>query len=702
MIVLLFIVPSTSRLLATLAGHVNGITDLHYSNAGDRILTASQRDGVARVWSWGSESDDHAAPSNACVTDSGGKKFSDLKQILIRLTNPTVAVGLSDAGTRSSRRRGGTSSSSGVSNPFCDVAVWTSDDSKIVTSQCCMVQPACNSIVPGSHFLLIWDSHTGQCLMGISEAHAETCSVLVPHPTNSSILCSAGADGRVNLWDLDSGKCVLSHQNTVDYGPVEPLSDRGKKSGYLDGSFSADGLWLVLTDDNGRITVFDSLASSLNEGNEKIRANAAWQNTNERNCVPFWMKEQYFANDYYELYYDISGYCIERGSQQPPYLAPRAARCSHSGSPYLENISRALQNLVGPLPLPEQDCRWQRESTRSKAKILRRIGGSLFQNAQEKRAVVMGEFDSDRTVLIKGRNGELSDPNAPTQDQAAVRTASSRPTPVQTNGSRSGSQRNVSSTGRPLSSNYRWRDYDDILREEDARGEDGDTDDEEFVERERGGRMAAYDSNDDSSRDSLDAELYEEDSLSERHVNRRTNRASTSRRESARSRRVHRRTRNRDNAVAYEHRSRSQPTRVSARQLLRETNTGHYDDPGSDEDIFEEVLSTNNTPSGPHVEDYTVVGHYFRMPDRAVVKRKWLRRLESRSSYNGTKLYAPQVGDSVVYIPRAHYDTIQRFPTLKAPWKSWPNNSAWPVVRCRISDIRYRFPYESFYRQNHG
>ena len=54
----------------------------------------------------------------------------------------------------------------------------------------------------------------------------------------------------------------------------------------------------------------------------------------------------------------------------------------------------------------------------------------------------------------------------------------------------------------------------------------------------------------------------------------------------------------------------------------------------------------------------------------------------------------------MVYIPRAHYDTLQKFPICgySAPWKSWPTHSTWPAVCCRVTHIRYRFPYEMYYR----
>ena len=114
--------------------------------------------------------------------------------------------------------------------------------------------------------------------------------------------------------------------------------------------------------------------------------------------------------------------------------------------------------------------------------------------------------------------------------------------------------------------------------------------------------------------------------------------------------------------------------------------------------VVEEYLSTNNTPTGPFVEDYTSAGHFFKLPDSGRVKRKWLLRTENKSSYSGVKNYAPQVGDSVVYIPRAHYETIKVFPTLDTPWKHFARRASWPVVRCTIKDIRYRFPYEQYYR----
>jgi hypothetical protein len=171
----------------------------------------------------------------------------------------------------------------------------------------------------------------------------------------------------------------------------------------------------------------------------------------------------------------------------------------------------------------------------------------------------------------------------------------------------------------------------------------------------------------------------------------------------ARSQRVTRRNRDREESTRRRRDRRVeaelQPTRVSSRRVesrLATAEESEEDDSG----FVEECLSTNNTPSGPFVHDYTVDGHLFKLTNsRTQVNREWLLRSESLSSYSGRKNYAPQVGDSVVYIPKAHAATIREFPTLHAPWKNWPSGTRWPIVRCRVVNVRYRFPYKDYFNK---
>jgi hypothetical protein len=122
-------------------------------------------------------------------------------------------------------------------------------------------------------------------------------------------------------------------------------------------------------------------------------------------------------------------------------------------------------------------------------------------------------------------------------------------------------------------------------------------------------------------------------------------------------------------------------------------------DIGSDDEEIAEFMSTNNTPSGDYIRDFNIAGHFWRLTGSRNVKRSWLKRYESDTSYKGLKTYAPQLGDSVVYIPRAHYESIKDFPSFSPPWKRWPDGAVWPIVRCRIRGVRYRFPYIDYYRR---
>jgi hypothetical protein len=70
-------------------------------------------------------------------------------------------------------------------------------------------------------------------------------------------------------------------------------------------------------------------------------------------------------------------------------------------------------------------------------------------------------------------------------------------------------------------------------------------------------------------------------------------------------------------------------------------------------------MSTHTKPSGKFVQDWTESDHFFKMPRGSdEVSRKWLSRYNDPSGSVGMNLFCPQVGDSVVYIPRAHYDTL--------------------------------------------
>ena len=682
---------SRSALLATLHGHLNSITDMQYSSAGDRIVTASEQDGVVRIWSWGNDSAHTNTDAGSCNSFVKGK-FDNIKQILIRLTSPAEGTSNSAA----PHRRGGSSTSGRSHGVYCDSARWTSDDARIVTSQCCPANESGSKIVPGTQIVYVWDSRTGQSLLGLPSAHSLSASVLVSHPLDPSILISAGSDGYAHVWDLDTGDKFFSHHNTLTHGMIEPPGDRGSDCAYLDGSISPDGLTCVLTDNKGRVTVFDMLCSE-----ETVRRSHARKESTR--AAPAWAAEQYCANDYYEMVYDVHGYCIERGSGQPPHLAPKAVRCNHTGSPFAETVTDAFSCMAGPMPLPEADTRTERNILRRQGTLVRKTAGLLWQNVQGKRTAINVHSSAIRrcgpgsyiaNVLKKvGMANDIKGSHAnfdPSTNRAAATRSSSQ---NRSRGSTGSGRRAASSSGRALSNNYQWRDYDDLMHDRPL--SDDDAADEDYADAPRGRRLRSnVGTSDESSSEDEDMDTDDDFDDDFGESTRRPSR-SGGRNRSSRSQRRNRR----DSAS----REPQQASRASARQSGRSRRI--YEEAGSSDEDIVELMSTNNAPSGEHKEDYTVRGHIFRLSDGNQVNRAWVSRVESTSGLSGKKMYAPQVGDSIVYIPKAHYDTIAEFPignNSSAPWKLWPKSSAWPVVRCSVINIRYRFPYEVYYKTDPG
>jgi len=732
-----------STLLSTLPGHLNSITDIAYSHQGDRILTASQKDGVVRIWSWGKE---------YTPWDGNYGRVTHIStpiQILIRLNAVPRGGNVSSTNSNISHRTGGrkgrlststtrnTASSGGL---VCDVAAWTCNDFNIVTSQSNLLKANSTEIIPQSQLLRVWDSHNGRCLLTICTKHTAPCPVLIPHPYDSSLVFTGGADGRFYGWDLHSATSFMSHENKLYHGAIVDENKRGKSCAYLDGGFSPDGLNLVLTDDTGRIILMDVYSDVIEvkrhrEKSVQVTSGtgstttlnvglAALHSLRSKPDVPHWMYEQYFASDYYELSYDTHGYAMDTRSHLPPHLAPRASVCNHTGTSYGEGINLALVKMVGPRPLAELDCMNARDVIHERAMEIRgkhgKFNGVLQRNVSGKKGNVTvaqahgGVFVSCYSTPSK----------TPSNNPNGGRNTSINHSRNNRSGVRSNAQ--LSNSGR-----YNYLGFEDNVDTE-SEGED-----EDYVEPVA--PAGVLNSEEESIDEHLDEDGFvsdvpssESDTNSLRQSrsgrNRNTGRSLGGRHRTDQlltqpSRRVQRDRRNRmqrrerirqsqeeqqshqeQRERAFHTSRRAQASRVSSRQSSRGSRRV-YTEEGSGSEL-DEYISSNRRPAAEHdfnghyVEDVNR-GHFWKLPAGLEVKRKWLRRDESKTGRIGLKSYVPQVGDSVVYIPRAHYDTIHKFPTYisgSAPWKSFPTHSAWPVVRCKIIDIRYRFPIGSSFR----
>ena len=330
--------------------------------------------------------------------------------------------------------------------------------------------------------------------------------------------------------------------------------------------------------------------------------------------------------------------------------------------------------MVGPSPLPKTSCTWHREQIRAN-RVSRVRSTPLSPDQGPSVRIIVREFDPLSTIIIRGVDH--------TGDQIDSSNQRRRNAPAfGTSGYSQGAERNEESTTsptRPLeSANYRYLDYDDLIqREGDPDNDEPESDDEEFepVAARRARRVVNGENESDDDDD--DDDNLSVDSRNNRHRSRQQNQASSSR-------------------------GTTEERRVRAQRRARSSNNNtDFVEIDSDDDMIAQFVSINKTATGPFLRDYTLNGHYWQLKSRADaarVRRKWLQREDSDSSYFGRKVFTPQMGDSVVYIPRAHFETIKECPSLSPPWQSWPTSAVWPVVRCFVRGVRYRFPYEDYFR----
>lgn len=204
-----------------LVGHMSRITELHFSNHGDRLLSASGQEGKVAVWSLFGNN----RISQVRVQSSVCEFRVEIKRL--QLIDPSG----NDIPTK------------------CDCATWTCDDRNIVTSQSTPSTGMHTSMIT-ANTINVWDSISGKCLLVILSSHGSLCEVLAPHPTLPSVLAIAGADGVVKVWNLDQAYCFFSHSNILSppHQIIHNNRTSGKLVGYAEAQWSPEGSELVLSD----------------------------------------------------------------------------------------------------------------------------------------------------------------------------------------------------------------------------------------------------------------------------------------------------------------------------------------------------------------------------------------------------------------------------------------------------------------------
>ena len=97
-------------------------------------------------------------------------------------------------------------------------------------------------ITASSDLLLrIWDAHDGRLLFQVP-GHSDEVYIIIGHPFCEKLILTAGFDGLAFIWDVETGQSLWKYDYT------------GRR--FMDGNFSYDGNYFVLTDDLGRSTLF--------------------------------------------------------------------------------------------------------------------------------------------------------------------------------------------------------------------------------------------------------------------------------------------------------------------------------------------------------------------------------------------------------------------------------------------------------------
>ena len=149
--------------------------------------------------------------------------------------------------------------------PIMMFAAWTCDSRQVVTSQG-VEKPASSTDL---HFdanaeIRVWCGYSGKLLRVLKRPtdpiHGPELRQAIwnirTHPVDPRILMSAGEDGRVILWNIETGKTVWCWTNRHPGGQTLIQAKPGQAIALADSCFSSDGTSLAVSDGNGRWSLF--------------------------------------------------------------------------------------------------------------------------------------------------------------------------------------------------------------------------------------------------------------------------------------------------------------------------------------------------------------------------------------------------------------------------------------------------------------
>ena len=142
--------------------------------------------------------------------------------------------------------------------------------------------------------------------------HSAEVAVLRPHPRLTSVVLTAGHDGRVAVWDVEDKRLLRSFVCNVEAKLGESVP---AVAHFVDGSWSPSGDLCALSDEEGKVWLFG------------VGSRIPYQ------LAP---TEQFYQSDYAPITLDHDGWVIDSNTQLPPHLMPdrTATMIRASGQPY--------------------------------------------------------------------------------------------------------------------------------------------------------------------------------------------------------------------------------------------------------------------------------------------------------------------------------------------------------------------------------
>ncbi|KAJ1651943.1 hypothetical protein IWQ61_007605 [Dispira simplex] len=293
------------KLVAQLEGHSSGVTALLYSRDGTQLMSSSL-DGTARVWKfdpktrqWSSLAFemDTLIPNDQAASDIVPNR--DQSQAP-GLTGHPTDVPMSQTTTQP-EDPGTTGQPLNNSEPISSTSPTGATKPAPITMSIWSLQDEFVIIASSMGTVKVFDSHTGQLHTNLV-GHTAEVYVIASHPFSPQLVLTAGYDGRIILWNIETGDKFTEFH----------YPDRQ----FLDGRFSPDGYQFVVSDDQGACRLF-GLGCNIN------------------NYYPArQFKEQMFITDYMPVVLDTDLNVIDQQTQVAPHLLQRPPISDFDGREY--------------------------------------------------------------------------------------------------------------------------------------------------------------------------------------------------------------------------------------------------------------------------------------------------------------------------------------------------------------------------------